>query len=66
MVDHNDPPLKNSLAYCGHTGAAVSGCGGDDAGVTAPHPLRKCFYLNHYLRAHAQPGTIGLLAAQAA
>ena len=38
VVDHNDPPLKNSLAYCGHTGAAVSGCGGDDAGGTAPHP----------------------------
>ena len=61
MVDHCDQLLKNSLAYCGHTGAAVSGCGGDDAGVTAPHPLRKCFYLNHYLRAHAQPKPCGLL-----
>ena len=39
MVDHNDQPLKNSLHHCGHTGKAVSGCGGDDAGVTAPYPL---------------------------
>ena len=40
VVDHCDPPLKNSLAYCGHTGAAMTGCGVDVAGVTAPYPLR--------------------------
>ena len=40
VADHDDLRLKNSLAYCGHTGAAMTGCGVDDAGVTAPYPLR--------------------------
>ena len=42
----NVPPPnsgKNAFDYCGHTGAAVSGCGVDVAGVTAPHPLCDAF-----------------------
>jgi len=44
----NVPPPnsgKNAFDYCGHTGAAMTGCGVEDAGVTAPYPLCDAFWI---------------------